>query len=300
MKFICFENKNIDTNKIGILTKDESFILELNSMNLSKKFDDMNDVIKNIKEEDIIKIKSILLNNNNDKVIKYKKDECKIIVPIEKPVHDILCVGVNYKAHLDETQEHFAKIDIIEEKPVYFSKRVTKAIGPDDDINGHFDINDKLDYEVELAVIIGKSGTNIPSDKVEDYIFGYTVLNDISARGLQKDHVQWFRGKGLDTFTSIGPCIVHKSEMKLPAHANIRSRVNGELRQNSNTSMFINNINKLVSDISIGLTLEPGDIIATGTPDGVGLGFTPPRFMKSGDVVECEVEGIGILKNYIK
>ncbi|NMS88495.1 fumarylacetoacetate hydrolase family protein [Clostridioides difficile] len=300
MKFVSFTEGKNECKRIGIFSKDELFIVDINSLNLSKSFKDLNDLIKNISKSDIIKLKSIIKEGKFHNYDAFKREECTIHVPIEKPIHDILCVGVNYKDHLEETQTHFD--DSFEEpkKTVYFTKRVTKAIGPEDDIDGHFDINSQLDYEVELGVVIGKTGVNIKKEEVEDYIFGYTVINDISARKLQKEHVQWFRGKGLDTFTSLGPCILHKSAISFPIKLKVCSRVNGEERQNSNTRLFISDISDMVSELSKGMTLEAGDIIATGTPSGVGMGFSPPRYMSSGDVIECEIESIGILRNYIK
>jgi 2-keto-4-pentenoate hydratase/2-oxohepta-3-ene-1,7-dioic acid hydratase in catechol pathway len=156
-----------------------------------------------------------------------------------------------------------------------------------------------LDYEVELAVIIGKEGRNIAREEVEDYIFGYSIFNDISSRRLQREHLQWFKGKSLDTYSVLGPVIVHKSAFAYPPEVEIECRVNGEVRQHSNTNLLIHNIATIISDFSQGITLEPGDIIATGTPSGVGMGFKPPRFMKKGDLVECEIAGIGILRNRI-
>ncbi len=300
MKFITFSEVENSRKKLGVLSNDELYIIDINSIKLSKSFGDMNDLIQNILDEDLNKIKGVINGNIYDGYETFNKEKCIINSPIERPIHDILCVGVNYRSHLQETQEHFDEDFKEPEKTVYFTKRVIKTIGPEDKIDGHFDINNQLDYEVELGVIIGKTGVNIPKEKVEEYIFGYTVINDISARGLQKDHVQWFRGKGLDTFTALGPCIVHKSEIPFPVKLNICSRVNGEERQNSNTELLIANISDIVSELSKGMTLEAGDIIATGTPSGVGMGFIPPCFMNSGDTVECEVENIGTLRNYVK
>lgn len=300
MKFVRFSELNGKEKKLGILSKDESIIIDMESIGFNKSFGDMNDLIQNISEEEINKLIEIYNSSEYTNYSTFSKDLCSITTPIERPIHDILCVGVNYKDHLQETQDNFDKEFKEPEKTVYFTKRVTRAIGPEDKIDGHFDINDQLDYEVELGVIIGKTGTNIPREKVEEYIFGYTIINDISARGLQKDHIQWFRGKGLDTFTSIGPVIVHKSEIPFPVQLNIHSRLNGELRQSSNTGLFIAGIESIIWELSKGMTLEAGDIIATGTPAGVGMGFVPPRFMNSGDIIECEIENIGILKNYVK
>lgn len=300
MKFVSFSSIEDTSKKVGILSKDELFVIDVNSISLSKFFIDVNDLIQGISQDDIIKLKNIINEESFNDYNVFKKEECTIHVPIEKPIHDILCVGVNYKEHLEETQTHFDSSFEEPEKTVYFTKRVTKAIGPEDEIDAHFDINNQLDYEVELGVVIGKTGVNIEKEDVEDYIFGYTVINDISARKLQKEHVQWFRGKGLDTFTSLGPCILHKSAVSFPVKLNVYSRVNDEERQNSNTELFISDISDIISELSKGMTLEAGDIIATGTPSGVGMGFSPPLYMNSGDVIECEIESIGILKNYVK
>jgi 2-keto-4-pentenoate hydratase/2-oxohepta-3-ene-1,7-dioic acid hydratase in catechol pathway len=299
MRFLCF--KKSDKEKLGVLSQNGTFAVELSSMDLSRNFNDMNDLLKNISDSDIKKIESILSDNNSDSLITYPITDIKICTPIKRPIHDIICLGVNYQSHLEETKESFGKENFKEpKKTIYFSKRAAKTIGPDDFIISHADIDDQLDYEAELAVIIGAEGTDIPKDKAEDYIFGYTIINDISARKLQQQHQQWYRGKSLDTFTSLGPVIVYKSEIPFPVQLNVSSRVNGELRQNSNTRSLLADIPSITSEISNGITLEPGDIIATGTPSGVGMGFNPPRFMKSGDIVECEVEGIGILRNVVK
>lgn len=300
MKFVSFSSREDTSKKVGILSKDELFIIDVNSISLSKFFIDVNDLVQSIFQDDILKLKNIISEETFHDYSVFKKEDCTIYVPIEKPIHDILCVGVNYKEHLEETQTHFDSSFEEPDKTVYFTKRVTKAIGPEDEIDAHVDINNQLDYEVELGVVIGKTGVNIEKEDVEDYIFGYTVINDISARKLQKEHVQWFRGKGLDTFTSLGPCILHKSAVSFPVKLNVCSRVNGEERQNSNTELFISDISNIISELSTGMTLEAGDIIATGTPSGVGMGFSPPRYMNSGDVIECEIESIGILKNYVK
>lgn len=162
------------------------------------------------------------------------------------------------------------------------------------------DYSHNFDYEVELAVIIGKDGKDIPFEEAEDYIFGYTIGNDITVRDIQKKHIQWFKGKSLDTCTSIGPYIVHKSAIPFPVDLDISSKVNGEIRQKSNTKDLIFDIPTIISDLSKGLTLRAGDIILTGTPAGVGAGFKPPKYLKPGDIVECYIEKIGSLTNIIE
>lgn len=299
MKFIRF--KKAGEERLGVLSKDDTLAIELSSLNLSKSFTNIVDLINNISDCDMDIIQNIISGNSVDSLVTYSLDKIKLCSPIKKPIHDIICVGVNYREHLEETKESFGEEGFKEsKKAVYFSKRATEIIGPEDTIIGHANIDDQLDYEVELAVIIGRGGTNIPKEKVEDYIFGYTIMNDVSARGLQQQHLQWYRGKSLDTFTALGPVIVSKEEMPFPIEVNLTSKVNGELRQSNNTKSFLTDIPSIIAEISSGMTLEAGDIIATGTPSGVGMGFNPPRFMKAGDVVECEVENIGILRNYVK
>ena len=158
---------------------------------------------------------------------------------------------------------------------------------------------DSLDYEVELAVIIGKDAKNVRREDAYNYVFGYTILNDVSARNLQTRHKQWYFGKSLDGFTPIGPCIVTADEFENPPVLAIKSYVNGELRQNSSTELLLFDIAHIISELSQGMTLKAGTIIATGTPAGVGMGFEPPNFLKSGDTVTCEIEKIGTLTNRI-
>ena len=157
--------------------------------------------------------------------------------------------------------------------------------------------NQKLLQMTRLAVIIGKEAKNVPEEEVKNYIFGYTIINDVSARTLQTQHNQWYFGKSLDGFFPMGPCITTVEDIPYPPKLSIQSRVNGELRQDSNTELLIFGIDHIVSELSKGMTLKPGTIIATGTPAGAGMGFTPPKFLKPGDVVECTIEGIGTLTN---
>ncbi|MCM3110474.1 fumarylacetoacetate hydrolase family protein [Lederbergia lenta] len=216
--------------------------------------------------------------------------------PLPKPRKNIMCVGKNYRDHAIEMG---SEADIPKHLMV-FTKAPTTVTSHDHVINAHAQITSELDYEGELAIIIGKKGLKISRDEAFDYIFGYTILNDVTARDLQARHKQFFIGKSLDTSCPIGPWIVHKDELKNPHNLNIRTKVNGEIRQESNTEHFIFPIDEIISVISAGMTLEPGDIIATGTPAGVGKGFKPPRYLKSGDDIEIEIEGIGKLNNIVK
>ncbi len=182
---------------------------------------------------------------------------------------------------------------------MYFSKRVGEAVPHGGVIPSHSGLVDSLDYEVELGVIIGKDAKNVSPDDAFDYVFGYTIVNDVSARNLQTRHKQWYFGKSLDGFFPMGPWIVTADEFEKPPVLGIRSRVNGELRQDSSTGLLIFGISHVVSELSQGMTLKAGTIIAMGTPAGVGMGFVPPKFLKPGDTVECEIDGIGVLSNMV-
>jgi len=227
--------------------------------------------------------------------------EVKLLPPIPNPVQDIICLGVNYMDHAEESAR-YKKKEFSGKRPwaVYFSKRVNRAVAHGEGIPSHQDIVKDLDYEVELGVIIGREAKNVKPEEAKDYIFGYTVLNDVSARTLQSRYGQWYFGKSLDGFLPMGPCIVTADELPYPPKLSIQSKVNGELRQSSNTERMIFNIGHIISELSGGMTLKPGTIIATGTPAGAGIGFEPPRFLKPGDLVECTIEGIGSISNRVE
>lgn len=223
----------------------------------------------------------------------------KIIAPFPHPKRNIFCLGKNY---LDHAKEMLGRVDKNEKLPtqmIIFTKSTTTVIGPGDIIPSYSNLTSKLDYEAELAIIIGKKGINIAPENAWDYVFGYTALNDISARDLQSDHRQWFRGKSLDGFAPMGPVVVHRSIMPSPENIEICSWVNGEKRQQAKFSQVIFDVPAIISTLSGGATLLPGDIIATGTPAGVGMGFDPPRFLTDGDVVIVEVTGVGQLINQV-
>ena len=226
--------------------------------------------------------------------------EVTLLAPIPRPRQDVICLGINYKAHADEAAGYDAAFIKERPIPIYFSKRVAEAGRPDGIIPSHPGLVERLDYEAELAVIIGKTARNVPAEKAAEYIFGYTIVNDVSARVLQTAHKQWYFGKSLDGFTPMGPCIVTADEIAFPPALPIRARVNGELRQDSTTDLLITDISHIIAELSSGMTLLPGTVIATGTPSGVGMGFDPPRFLKPGDTVECEIEGIGVLRSTVE
>lgn len=224
-----------------------------------------------------------------------------LLAPIPRPRQDIICLGMNYRAHLEEAAGYDAEA-FAKERPtaVYFSKRVTEAVPPEGVIQSHRGLVERLDYEAELAVILGRTARSVKAAEAGEYIFGYTIVNDVSARDVQTGHKQWYFGKSLDGFTPMGPCIVTADEIAFPPALEISAKVNGETRQRANTAWLINSIGQVLEELTAGMTLMPGTVIATGTPAGVGMGFDPPEFLKPGDVVECTVEGIGTLRNTVK
>ncbi|MCG8395836.1 fumarylacetoacetate hydrolase family protein [Bacillus atrophaeus] len=223
----------------------------------------------------------------------YSLSDVKLHAPIPKPSKNVMCIGKNYKDHAIEMG---SEADI-PEYPMVFTKSPTTVTGHDDVINCHSQVTAQLDYEGELAVVIGKSGTHISKEEAYDHIFGYTIINDVTARDLQKKHKQFFIGKSLDSACPMGPVLVHKSLIPDPQCLQVETRVNGELRQSGSTSDMIFSIAELIETLSKGMTLEAGDIIATGTPSGVGKGFTPPKFLQAGDSIDITIEPIGTLSN---
>jgi 2-keto-4-pentenoate hydratase/2-oxohepta-3-ene-1,7-dioic acid hydratase in catechol pathway len=225
----------------------------------------------------------------------YELNEIQLKAPIPRPGKNVFCIGKNYRDHAIEMG---SEADIPEDIMV-FSKAPTSVVGHGDGIPNHSSVTSQLDYEGELAIIIGKTGTGIKKEEAMDHVFGYTIINDITARDLQQKHKQFLLGKSLNGTCPMGPWIVHHSEVPNPENLSIVTKVNGEVRQNGNTSDFIFDIPTMITELSKGMTLEAGDIIATGTPAGVGKGMKPPVFLKHRDVIEITIEGIGTLRNEI-
>lgn len=293
MHWITYE-KNGQT-QLGALLPGGKTVATLEALGIQRKFRDMIDFIQNVTEEEL----STASKNWNEDTESIPVENVKLLAPITRPIHDILCVGINYRAHQEESEEFFNLQDKKDEQHIYFSKRACHITGPDEAITSHPDIDQQMDYEAELAIIIGKTGSNIAPEDAEDYIFGYSVFNDVTARAVQKKHVQWLRGKSLDGYAAMGPAIVHKSQLPFPLELDLSCHVNGELRQHSNTRLLIADIPTIISELSQGMTLEAGDIIASGTPAGVGMSFNPPKFLQVGDEVSCKIEGVGQLNNLI-
>ena len=253
---------------------------------------DMNDLIDRWDELGSVLAEKLAAVNADEKALK----DYKVLAPIPRPKQDVVCLGVNYFDHMKEAA---AGIDFVKKaETIYFSKRVSRANDPDGLIP-MYDFVDSLDYEAELGVIIGKDAFHVSKEEAGDYIFGYTVINDVSGRNVQKRHQQWYLGKSLDGYTPMGPCIVTADEIRDAHDLPIRCSVNGELRQNSNTKYMITSVEEAVAELSQGMTLQKGTVIATGTPAGVAMGMNPPVWLKSGDEVCCEIGKIGVLRNVV-
>ena len=226
-----------------------------------------------------------------------------LLAPIPQPRRNLFAVGKNYREHVSEFgRSGYDSPDRDEDlptKPIVFSKATTSVTGPFDTIELHAGVTSEVDYEAELAVIIGVGGRGISQAAAMDHVWGYTVINDVTARDLQRDHKQWLLGKSLDTYAPMGPWAVSADEIDDVTTLRVTSSVNGEPRQDASVADLIFSIPELIATISAGITLLPGDVIATGTPAGVGIGFEPPRFLRAGDVVECSVDRIGAIRNTV-
>jgi 2-keto-4-pentenoate hydratase/2-oxohepta-3-ene-1,7-dioic acid hydratase in catechol pathway len=231
--------------------------------------------------------------------IAYEMNEVTVLAPIEKPRKNIIGIGLNYTEHVAESARTLDTTGKLPTKPIIFSKPPTTVTATNTEIIKNTKLTSQLDWECELAVIISKKGKYVSKSEALDYVFGYTVINDISARDCRREG-QWIVSKGQDTFAPMGPILVTKDEIENPHNLNLSLKVNGVEKQNSNTQFMLFNINDLIEDLSTVFTLEAGDIIATGTPAGVGAGRDPQEWLHDGDVVEATVEGIGTIVNTVR
>lgn len=227
-------------------------------------------------------------------------ESLRLLAPIPRPRKNVFCVGWNYLEHFEEGARARPQVQEMPAHPAFFTKAPTAVNGPLDPIPLHAGVTEKLDWEVELGVVIGRGGRNIAEADAMKHVYGYTVINDVSAREVQRQHgQQWFKGKSLDGTCPMGPWIVTADEVPDPQALRVTCRLNGVIKQDSSTRQMYFRIPRIIAELSAGLTLEPGDVISTGTPAGVGHARTPPEFMHAGDVLETEVEGIGALRNRI-
>jgi len=296
MKLYTYREKGRDSMHVGIGNEAGTAVIDIAALGVT--YQSMNELIEKATDEEWKQLTQMVQSLDDSRFVPL--DQVTLCAPIPYPRQDMICLGINYLEHAVESarykEEAFGG-----ERPfaVYFSKRIGEAVADGGVIPAYEGLVDSLDYEAEFAVIIGKDAKNVAEEDVYEYLLGYTIINDVSARNLQTRHKQWYFGKSLDGFTPMGPCIVTKDHFTWPPHVPVRSYVNGELRQNGNTEQLIFDVAHVVSELSQGMTLKAGTIIATGTPAGAGMGFVPPRFLKKGDEVVCEIEGIGRITNVV-
>ncbi len=309
MRFVSFYTNELPRPHLGLVRDDEVLDVDLAGQALKLNVpDQMLDLIDGY-EQYKPALAAILEKATNRRFTEvrtfsetgaaHKLSEVQLTAPIPHPRKNVFCLAVNYKEHAAETANVRGHSGEAPQIPIFFTKAPTTINGPYSDIPFDSAVSEEIDWEVELGVILGKTGKNIAEDDALSYVFGYTVLNDITARDLQARHKQFFKGKSLDGSCPMGPWIVTADEIPDPHNLELRLRVNGETKQTSNTRLMIFPINTAISVLSAGMTLEAGDILATGTPSGVGFSRNPPEFLKPGDIVEAEVEGIGVIKNRI-
>jgi 2-keto-4-pentenoate hydratase/2-oxohepta-3-ene-1,7-dioic acid hydratase in catechol pathway len=240
-----------------------------------------------------------VVNTENNRI---PLSQVQLLAPIPQPRRNIFCIGKNYREHVQELRGAGSACDdgdknAIPEKPIFFTKATSSVIGPNEPIPAWLDPTGSTDYEGELAVIIGKGGRGIMHEDAMQHVYGYTILNDVTSRRLQREHQQWFLGKSLDGFCPMGPAIITADEIPDVDQLRVQTWVGDDLRQDDIVASLIFNIPTLIETLSRTMTLAPSDIIATGTPAGVGMGFKPPRFLQKGDVVKIRIDPIGTLEN---
>jgi acylpyruvate hydrolase len=282
-------------NRVGACLIHEKFVVDLGQAFFKQfkrpaKFADLGDFLE---QDGLEKVPQLELDRLcRERTVGIPYHEVKMRAPVRRPPK-IVCVGLNYKAHAAEQKLETPPA------PMLFSKASNIVIGPGDEIEIPYGISEQIDYEVEFAVVIGTPGFKIPRAKALDHVFGYTIVNDVTARDVQRGDKQWFRGKSLNTFCPMGPYVETKDSLD-HANAALSLKVNGENRQKSNTSDLIFNVPFLIEYISACFPLESGDIISTGTPGGVGMFMNPPRWLKTGDRIEATIDGIGTLTNTLR
>lgn len=309
MKLASFSTTDVPKPRIGIVQGNEIVDVDLAARALNiMPHEKMLDLIEHY-EQGMHELDAILDKASGRRFSEVKTfteigavhnlSNVQLAAPIPRPRKNIMCLGWNYAEHEKETALIRGREAKIPEAPVIFTKAPTTVNSPYGNIVIDPSVSEEIDWEAELAVIIGRGGKNIREEDALSHVFGYTVLNDVTARDLQSRHKQFFKGKSVDGYCPMGPWIVTADEITDPQQLALRLRVNGVIKQEGNTSMMIFPVRTIIAVLSKGMTLEPGDIIATGTPSGVGFARNPPEFLKAGDVVETEIEGIGTLRNAV-
>jgi 2-keto-4-pentenoate hydratase/2-oxohepta-3-ene-1,7-dioic acid hydratase in catechol pathway len=301
MKLLTYKTQDSDEQRLGFIHNNQ--VIDMEDFGEISNFPLPSSMLE------LIDMGSELVEELNDMVadtepaffeeIAYSMNEITFCAPIPKPRKNIIGIGLNYTEHVAESARTLDTTGKLPQKPIIFSKPPTTVTATNTDIIKNTKLTSQLDWEVELAVIIGKKGKYVPNADAMDYVFGYTVINDISARDCRREG-QWIVSKGQDTFAPMGPILVTKDEIEDPHNLNLSLKVNGVEKQNANTKFLLFNINALIEDLSTVFTLEPGDIIATGTPSGVGAGRDPQEWLYDGDVLEATVEGIGTIVNTVR
>lgn len=300
MKLVTYTYQNEEA-RLGFLFND--LVIDMEDFGEVANFplpDDMLDLI-DMGIEVIDEIKDLIADTPQEYITKIGVpfSAVTLLAPIPRPRKNIIGIGLNYTEHVAESARTLDTTGKLPQKPIIFSKPPTTVTATKTEVIKNTKLTSQLDWEVELAVVIGKTGKYVPKSEAMDYVFGYTVINDISARDCRREG-QWIVSKGQDTFAPMGPYLVTKDEIENPHHLNLSLKVNGIEKQHSNTKFMLFNINDLIEDLSTVFTIEPGDIIATGTPAGVGAGRDPQEWLYDGDVMEAAVEGIGTIINTIK
>ncbi|WP_395062379.1 fumarylacetoacetate hydrolase family protein [Flavobacterium sp.] len=300
MKLLTYKTQDTEA-RLGFIHNNQ--VIDMEDFGEISNFPLPNDMLEliDLGFEIIVEITEIISETSKEffDEVAYEMNEVTILAPIEKPRKNIIGIGLNYTEHVAESARTLDTTGKLPQKPIIFSKPPTTVTATNTEIIKNTKLTEQLDWEVELAVVIGKKGKYVAKEDAMNYVFGYTVINDISARDCRREG-QWIVSKGQDTFAPMGPILVTKDEIENPHNLNLSLKVNGVEKQNSNTKFLLFNINDLIEDLSMIFTIEPGDIIATGTPSGVGAGRNPQEWMCDGDVVEATIEGIGTIVNTVK
>lgn len=308
MKLASFSTENLPRVRVGLVQGDEIVDIDLAARALQvRPFEQMLDLIAHYDDEGKATLDAIMQKAGQRRFSEvrtfseigavHKLNEVQLAAPIPRPAKNVMCLGLNYAEHAKESAQARGREATQLEAPLFFTKAPTTVNGPYSPLVIDPSVSTQIDWEAELAVIIGRGGKNIREADSLDHVFGYTVLNDVSARDLQALHKQFFKGKSIDGYCPMGPWIVTADEIPDPQNLKLCLRVNGATKHDDTTGNMIFSVRTIISVLSQGMTLEPGDIIATGTPSGVGFARKPPEFLKPGDVMETEIEGIGIMKN---